>query len=257
MHKIKSLADELNSWYKTKCEDGNLSWTNLHKSTGVSIPYIVKLAQGKGNPSYEKEKALLRETCSDTVAIYKYLKAKHPTSVSSLEEFLKEENPKLINDQSVNTAETESLHRIYQLSSTGTYSVKYIVELLGKSALRQISYLEKNRVVEVRKGFLHRNKEFKNTFVNDISAIIRILTHNLSILETKSILCRNDEENEFNSAHNKIGGFAKDLNTEGIDLFINDLHEFFKIEFEKLNDKKYSGNVPVYFNYLVGRFDEQ
>lgn len=261
MYKINSLSEELNKWYKEKCQDGSLSWTNLHKSTGVSVPYIVKLAQGKGNPSYEKEKALLTETCDDLGAVYEYLKERHPKAMSKYDSnsFAKSENKarKFVNEQSVSTVKNSNLHRVYQLSSSGSYSVKEVVDIMGKSALKHIDYLKTNEVILVKDGIISRNPSYKNTIRNDFYSISSILKYNLDYLEEKYFLARDDEENSFNNEQNKIGGFAKNLNDEGIQVFTDDLIDFFKKEIEKLNDKKYVGDTPVYFNFIFGRFDDK
>lgn len=259
MHKINSLAEELNRWYKEKCQDGNLSWTNLHKATGVSVPYIVKLAQGKGNPSYEKEKALLSETCDDIKAIYNYLKAKHPKSVVSLEEFTsdKDNNRKLLTDGTLDPCQDESTMRIFYLSSSGTFTIQQVVDLIGKKAYKHIELLQSAGIIEVKDGVVLRNSAYKNTLTNKLPTLIKTVRHNLKLLEEKHYLAKYNDGNGFNSSNNKVGTLVKNLNQNGIDTFVADFFEFLEKEIVKLNDSRYVGDVPMFYNFVLGRYDEE
>lgn len=257
--KITSLADELNRWYKEKCQDGNLSWTNLHKATGVSVPYIVKLAQGKGNPSYEKEKALLSETCDDVKAIYEYLKAKHPkAAISSIEDFTKSESNRImLNDNTIDPYGDETTMRIFFLSSSGTYSVKMIADIVGKKAYKHVEILETAGVIEVKNGVVHRDKKYKNTVLNRLPSLLNAVKNNLKLLEEKHYLSRYSDGTTFNSMHNKVGTIVKNLNQNGMDTFIADFFDFLQKEIVKLNDPQYVGDVPLFCSYVVGRYDEE
>lgn len=254
---ITSLSDELNTWYENNCVQGNLSWKVLAKKTGITVSNITKIARGEvTRPKYETARVLLAAILpgrADDIAEYIAL-----TYQGGQITFAKEhESPrKQLTEDTQDLFRDALTFRLFKLSMSGKRTVASLERDFGVNQITpRLDSLVRDGVVAIDdQGRLCRAPASKFIFSTEMAAVATEFKHVVDIVAEKKILARNGEKTIDKDA-NRLMSYHCSIKPESAEQMRNDILDSIRKIAQKYGTDEHKGDVELFYNVVVGRFD--
>lgn len=258
IQKIRSLSEILKDWHVNVAKIKNLSWKYLAVKTKISDSYLCKLSKGeKTNLDYEKCKKLFREIGLPRVEAFAFLNENHPGKCSSWEEFCQEDYAyQLISSDADEILSDPVTNHIFKLASHGI-CLERLAGIIGKNECEmRVDLLIKKEMVKIENNSIKRTEPFKSLMETDSENVFKLFEYNLQWMIKKLELSKILEENCFNSEYSKGIGIGPNINTKGHKFLVRELNNFLKNINNTLHKDEYKGDIPIYLNVVLGRYDD-
>lgn len=256
---IESLSAELNNWYEKHCVNGNLSWNVLSRKTGITVSNITKIARGDvGKPKYETARTLLNAILpdrQDDIAEYIALTYQGGQITFSKEH----ESPrKQLTDDVLDLFRDPLTFRLFKLAMSGSRSVTSLEDDFGGSQVRpRLESLAQVGVVEVDEAGLLRRPTASQFSLSTVTAGVALeFKHAVDIVAEKKILANNGDTSIDKEA-NRLLAYHCSLTPESAQNMRREIVDFLRKTAQKYSAEEHKGEVELFYNVAIGRFDTQ
>lgn len=254
---IESLGAELNAWYEKHCANGHLSWNVLAKKTGITVSNITKIARGEvERPKYETAKLLLDAILPGRPQeVAEYITATYQGGAITFEK--EAESPRTqLSAEAADLLRDSLSFRLFKLSMSGSRAVTELEQDFGVSFVRpRIEALTQIGLVTVDdQGRLKRTAKSKFIFDSDMGSVVTEFKHAIDLVAEKKILARNGVESIDKDA-NRLASYHCSLKPESAKQMAEDIMAMIRKVAQKYGADQHKGDVEVFFNVALGRFD--
>lgn len=254
---IESLSAELNAWYEKHCLNGNLSWHVLARRSGITVSNITKIARGEvGRPKYETARVLLQAICSgreDEVAAYIAT-----TYQGGAITFAKEhESPrKLLSAQMLDLLRDPLTFRLFKLSMSGKRTVAGLEHDFGTHQVRpRLDSLIAEGVVEIDDaGCLRRSTGAQFILSTEMASVALEFKHAVDFVAEKKILAQCGDTSIDKEA-NRLVSYHCSLKPESAESMQKEIIHMMRKVANKYSGDEHKGEVEMFYNVAIGRFD--
>lgn len=256
---ITSLSDELNTWYENNCVQGNLSWKVLAKKTGITVSNITKIARGEvTRPKYETARVLLAAILpgrADDIAEYIAL-----TYQGGQITFAKEhESPrKQLTEDTQDLFRDALTFRLFKLSMSGKRTVASLERDFGVNQITpRLDSLVRDGVVAIDdQGRLCRALSSTFTFGSGVMNVATEFKHGVDLIAEKKVLAAHGNSTIEKEA-NRLISYSSSLKPESAKNMRADFINVFRKVVQKYSEPEHRGDVEVFYNIAIGRYDAE
>lgn len=253
---IESVSKELQKWKREVGKKNNLSYEHLSENLPCSYSYLCRIAKGTTKASYSLVSEILKAIRPDDPdAVFDFLEKAYPKKNRPVEPD-KEDREKSFNAFDRPILDNPLLYRIYRLSDSGAFTRQDIEVILETSqAGTAIDYLISNEVVEEVEGRVRRNPKRANTYNFGTLSALKSFQNNLDVIEKKKRRSYIDSSYEFDTEANSLCGLNYSVTPEALEEIAENRRKYLKKQLKLM--KKSKGDIPIFLNDTLGRYDDK